>query len=518
MPGKSVELYFSHLCDYQRLHSSIFTIPYKIIGGKIYIWNSFNEQDIVVEINLSSSENSTSINAHYYNNDQLLPSNLISYQANISEALRFYLGSHPDITPLFGNVPSFLPSLHIFSNINISLDDLNYAINNHSFSDELASSLAGAALCNLDYEHFFFFLKKSEKIIPRIYYHLSRYILPTRKSLFCAQFYKSMEYYLCHYPDDIDCIISLIKFYLSNHKIDECPKYFSILINSVPFSPLAGITCAYISIYERKFKDALFFLNAAGYSLHWPVHSSNAEIYTSTQPDQNSPYDPEISELLLYDSPFVGANAEYFACASLLVKSLSQSYDNKFIKNLFQNFYKEIDSDFWSSYNISLSEWPNSTAFSYFIPPNTNDHFLFDDGLIPEINDLNLPPIFKNLPISGKLKDTLYLARKTEKTRQFLSNSNLDDQSAQEGLKIAIRGRDVNLFKKVINYYMDKEMPTDLFLMIYKAFFDEIDSNFAFGDLENLLANVNNQSIFFQNANSFLYCIASHLSEMEHPK
>lgn len=453
----SFSLYFHDLLKRQNKKGfNPFSSTYTISRGRLIAFNSFKKVDVSI---IATPADKNAIAELSDSKGEKVPiSEEIWNELRMSSALRFYRSSQPILYSLFGSRFQFSNALHVFSLRNqLTYEDFCYIVTNHPISDELVASITTGLIISLSQQQIVEFVSNYGARLPTIFYHFFRYLNPS--NAFCKKLFEFTEVHLETFCDDIQTLSPYLFYQIKNKNFDAVLKFYPTLVNSFWSNPLCGIILAKIAFMKNDLIKSLSYLNAACFSKNWPATPTKGSRFVLTN-DKKSKYTNFQQESKIFNTPFVGANAEYFKCVYSLIQNdgfkdawncfcdpglLTNSKKREECKNkqlkLTNSNLDNSPFPFPNSRNISptlkhaandqkyCSIWPRP---NYNIVEEKNDDllFLYDPGIVIDENK-PLFEVLNELPVSPFLLNVVQDSKSMLKKRKEYMTSKKEIDSGQ---------------------------------------------------------------------------------------
>ena len=264
----SFAAYFSHLTNTKKKNKWLKNEF--ITQGRYYSWNSFSMKDVVITVDnpggcTSKMEGDDNIETELTSDDW--------YQVSLSSKLRFYRCSQPLLSCIMFSKSIQTENFYVHEIQYLDENELNYAADHHSPSEDFETALAFALIINCSPSFILSFLDNYGKKFPRILYQILRHISPRFK--FSKMLLPSICKYLDFAHEDLHAAIMFVhilinhKFFSENNNFKEKNEYLSktvnylmpLIHNSLWASPNSAALLAYYCIENQLYVEALNFLN-----------------------------------------------------------------------------------------------------------------------------------------------------------------------------------------------------------------------------------------------------------------
>lgn len=363
----------------------------------IYSYDSFDDLDVVVSANFPGRCECHAINSK---GECVELSNKIWKNVYISDALRYYRGTSSLLSSLFSVYYVQTPKMNVMKHgVILNLDDFVYVMRKHEITDELLHAISSSLVICLSFKEIKAFLNVFAKNYPKLLSFICN-VIPF-KSQFGIKLYPFIHKLFRYSYDEVEIAIPLVYFYIEINQINKCDEFLYLLNNAVKYTPMAAITLARICCAKNDYEKALFYLNLAGNSDHWPktkIKKFDKYIYTDIKTKTNK-YDKEI---LNYE--LSGPYFEYNKVLTKIIKNFT------FFKNAHAKLKKSLSSRIFKLKKDVLIE-NKKTIYN-----DNNLMYLYDPGI--ELKDKNLIPfdndtynMYMNLAIE-EIENTLHYKKK----------------------------------------------------------------------------------------------------------
>ncbi|OHT01247.1 hypothetical protein TRFO_31995 [Tritrichomonas foetus] len=491
---------------------------YKITKGRLFVYNSFSKCDVVITVSnpggceasttnskgekiridqvkmvknspskkSSSQQSSSQQSSSQQSSSQNSPeksskgssektSDKISEiwkQIRISSLLRFFRASQPIHYSIFFTRIRRTPALASFSGGKLTYDDFLYIAENHPYSEELQVSLSFGLLTCLTFSKIRKFITEFYTKYPNLLYYIS--CLAPTKTIFGKKLFTFIESLHQFKPEDSKTAVNIVNFYLNNENLKGCLKFVPILKSSIAINPNAGSCLARICIVQKKYYEAMIYLNASGNSSNWPelpTSITSMRGMKMTEPINTIPCGPTSSEIHLFNSPLCSPITYYFSAIARLINRVGES-----------QFIKMLD-EFRASSRIR-----NRETFSTRFPPpeitikshtiqssnihndvkNNSDQlkYLYDCGVEGDILEVD---VLKKLPFSEFFSGVVNEVKNVLSIRKMVITGRVNKMNITQILSMGYRILDEKLIElaiKLIMKNMDELTQLDQILLM----------------------------------------------------
>ena len=438
---ESVKSYFKEISA-KRPHKMLGKFQYSLIGIQIFVWNPFSSQDVHLSLD---KENNFSVKVFDKDSNEIDISTQIWDEIAISSLLRFWI-PYDDLFRAIYNLkrtnchPLYVPqSVPPFRN-----DQLQYIFEKLDHSSDSENALALYFLATLPQRDFYAAISQYRKRCPRLISSILRYV-PMNSSI--AEKLAD-PLILCFYqtPDDMTLAKTMVDLSYARHDKTRTGHVVPFLKNTMWSSPVACMCCARSFITNKKYDEAMFFLNAAFYAREFKLPVK--EEYNPEKPDYPSGRAPrptprsiekELIEVQLDEANDCIHSIIYELCDTYgamrlkgaLKYKLPQTADGKTVYNEFHGNTKNVVEE--NTYGSELD-------------------LLFDPGITSQTT---IPPSFTKLPLSTILIDLVnQIVTETQELSQAKRSGSVSSQeNARYVATVALKSGDKEAFKIAMDYF-----------------------------------------------------------------
>lgn len=424
--------YYQSLIDFQNQQNQKQMKKYKLIGGKLCCYNSFSNEQFIVQID--ENLNVTS------NISELSDQNFLHLE--YSSLLRYYRAPFPLFNSIIGGFFTGNRFVNIIKPRDITLEEIIYITQNHSISNELQFSVAHMIIMNLDVKSISKYLHMFEHKNPFLMFYL-RQLIPENREISSALYF-FLEHHLDYFCDDLTCAIIVSNHYCNRMKIDRCSTFVPLLRSNVWSNPKCAICLGRICTATKKYKDAIGYFNLASISAGWPI-TTHTNIILSK--DENR----------IYKSPLTGTFSDYIDAVIELYATVGE----EIFFQLIDEFSRKHEVEKITIQTEKLLEYcPDSISYG-----NKDEILLFDPGIQSE-------PSIKNelldAPFSTGFQDLLKIVKQIIIQYDKLLKKKIPlNQDHVGNLIVAYRMNDADLMRKIFKSAIKSRSVTitDYFVM-----------------------------------------------------
>ena len=438
---ESVKSYFKELSS-KRPHKMLGKFQYSIATIQIFVWNPFSFQDIHITYDKDDNFEAKSIDKE---SNELDLTTQIWEEIAIASLLRFWIPYDDLFRSLYNlkrtnchplNVP---PSVPPFRN-----DQLQHIFEKLNQSSDSENALALYFLSSLPQRDFYAAISQYRKLCPRLIASILRFVPMT--SPIAEKLSDSLI--LCFYqtPDDITIAKTMVDLSYARHDKTRTGHIVPFLKNTMWSSPVSCMCCARSFITNKKYDEAMFFLNAAFYAREFNLPVK--EEYKPQEPDNPSGRAPrptprsiekELIQTQLDDFNDYIHGITYELCDTYgamrlkgaLKYKLPQTADGKSVVNQFHGNTKNIQDENTCGSELDL---------------------LFDPGVTSQTT---IPPSFTKLPLSTNLIDLVNeIVTETQELSQAKRSGSISTQeNARYIATMALKSGDKDAFRIAMEYF-----------------------------------------------------------------
>ena len=240
--SKSTDPEYHDVTGYAFCETSSLESYLKLIGkpshGRVYIWNPFQQDDLLISIDIENE-----ITASYINN----PSRPISwYEIRLSSILRYYRCSIPIYSAFFGGPSIQSDNLHLVYPGELANSDIIFSIDNLSSTSDLQNAVSNILITHFNVSQISEFILQYNRKFPNLLFNfISR--LPNNCVLLDAIFFAAED----------------------TQRPSQCKRFVPLFFSNLRQSPRVPFALARICLAECHFSDAFHFLNLAAFCHNW---------------------------------------------------------------------------------------------------------------------------------------------------------------------------------------------------------------------------------------------------------